>query len=64
MTFWARKPIGKVGPKFFSCGKWKGYEKLLVSNWFTSGVDKITAQDEYENAMKGDMDLDKNLKIR
>ena len=36
-----------------------GYKKLLVSNGFTSGVDKFPTQDEYNNAIKEDMDFDK-----
>ena len=31
---------------------------LLVSNGSTSGVDKIPTQDEFKNALEGDMDLD------
>ena len=31
--------------KFLSCGKQRGYKKLLVSNGSTSGVDKIPTQD-------------------
>ena len=32
--------------KFLSHGKQKGYQKLLVSNGSTPGVDKIPTQDE------------------
>ena len=48
---------------FLSHGKWNGYEKLLVSSGSTSGMDKFPTQNEYKNAMEGDMDLDKNHKI-
>ena len=36
--------------KFLSCGKWKGYKKLLVSTGTKPGVDKIPMQEEYESA--------------
>ena len=35
--------------KLLLCGKQKGYKKLLVSSGFTSGMDKISTKDEYEN---------------
>ena len=49
--------------KFLSCGKQKGYKKLLVSisSGCTSGIDKIPTQDKYENALEGDTDLDKKI---
>ena len=34
---------------------------LLVSSGFTLGMDKISTWDEYENALKQDMDLDKKI---
>ena len=51
----------RLSEKFLSCGKWKGYKKLLVSYWSTTGVDKIHTQDEYKNALDGDIDLDKKI---
>ena len=45
--------------KFLLHGKWKDYKKLLVSNGSTSLVDKVPTQDEYENALEGDMELNK-----
>ena len=42
-------------------GKQKGYKKLLVSNGSMPGVDEIPTQDEYENALKGDTDLNKKI---
>ena len=36
--------------RFLSCGKHKGNKKLLVSSGSPSGLDKISTQDEYENA--------------
>ena len=45
--------------KFLSCSKQKGYKKLLVSSGSTSDVDKIPMQEEYENALKGHMHLNK-----
>ena len=44
---------------------WKtnGYKKLLVSSGSTSGMDKIPIQDQHENAMEGDMELDKKMKM-
>ena len=36
-------------------GKKKGYKKLLVRNRSTSGVDEIPTQDEYYNALEGNM---------
>ena len=46
--------------KFLSFEKEKGHKKLL-SNWSTSGVDKIPMQDEYDNDQESDMDLDKKI---
>ena len=42
-------------------GKQKGYKKLLVNSRSMSGVDKIPMLDEYENALEGDMDLNKKI---
>ena len=36
-----------------------GYKKLLVSSGSKSGVEKIPTQEYYENALEGDMDLEK-----
>ena len=47
--------------KFLLHWKQKGYKKLLVSSGSMSGMDEIPTQDEYENALKEDMDL--NIKI-
>ena len=47
--------------KFLSCGKQKRYKKLLVSSVSMSGMDEIATQDEYKNALKGDMDLYKKI---
>ena len=47
--------------KFLSCGKLKGYQKLLVSTHTTLVVDKIPTQEEYESALEGDDDLDKKI---
>ena len=47
--------------KFISCGKCKVYKKLLVSSESMVGGDKVPMQDVYENALEGDMDLDKKL---
>ena len=47
--------------KFLLNYKHKWYKKLLESSGSTSGVDKIPAQEEYENALKGDMDLNKKI---
>ena len=44
-------------------GQWKGYKKLLVSRGSTSDMDKIPTQDEYENAIEGDTDLKKIIKL-
>ena len=35
--------------------------KLSVSCGFMSGVDKIPLHEDYENALKGDMDLNKKI---
>ena len=45
--------------KFLLHGQQKGYKKLLVISGSTSDMDKIPTQDEYKNAMEGDIDLDK-----
>ena len=37
------------------------YRFFLISSGSNSGVDKIPTVDEYENALKGDMDLDKKI---
>ena len=46
--------------KFLSYVKHNDYIMLLVSSGSTSGVDKIPMQEEYENALKGNADLNKN----
>ena len=61
IKFWERKLIGK---KFLFHGKWKGCKKLLVSTGATPGVDKITKQEEYESALEGNGDINKNDKTR
>ena len=43
--------------KFLLHGKCNRNKKLLVSSGSTSGVDKIPMQEDYENALKDDMDL-------
>ena len=64
------EPLGKKAnweswsKKFPLHGKNKEYKKLLVSSGSMSGVHKIPWQKECENALKGDMDLDKKCKIR
>ena len=63
-SFWERKQIGTAGPKFLSHGKHKGYRKLLVSTGSMPGMDKSPTQDEYESALEGNKDVDKNCKIR
>ena len=45
--------------KFLSHGKCEGNKKLLVSSVPTSGANKIPTHEEYENALEGDMDLNK-----
>ena len=45
----------------FLCRKCKGYENSLVSSASMVGVDKIPMQDEYENALEGDMNLNKKM---
>ena len=39
----------------------KIYKKLLVRNGSSSGVNKISTQDEYKNALEGDTDLDEKI---
>ena len=39
-------------------------KKTTGNQWMTSGMDKTPTWDEYENAMEGDVDLDKNSKTR
>ena len=46
--------------KFLSCGKGKGYKKLLVSVSI-AGVNEVPAQDEYDGALEGDTDLDEKI---
>ena len=46
--------------KFLSCGKHKGYKKLLVSNGSMEGVDKIPMHDDNDHA-KGDTALDSKV---
>ena len=46
--------------KFLSCGEQKGYKKLLVNSGSMSCMDKIPSWDEYQYAVEGDKDLDKN----
>ena len=46
--------------KFLSHGKHKGYKKLLSSGSM-SGMDTIPTQDKYGNALKGYMDLTKEI---
>ena len=46
---------------FLLHGNWKGYEKLLVSSGSMPGMDMISTQDKYEDAMEGDTDLNKNI---
>ena len=46
---------------FISHGKHKGYKKLLVSSRSMLGMDKIPTQDKYENALIGNIDLDKKI---
>ena len=46
--------------KFLLHGKQKGYE-ILVTSGSMSGMDKISPQDEYENAHKGDADLNEKI---
>ena len=46
---------------FLSQGKWKGYKKLLVGNGSKVGVDKIPTQSEFERALEGSTDLDKEI---
>ena len=46
--------------KFLLHGKPKGYNKLMLNNKSTSDMDKIPTQDKYENALKRDIDLNKN----
>ena len=50
--------------KFLSHGKQKGDKKLLMSTGSTPGVDNIPTQEEYEDALNGNEDLNKNCKIR
>ena len=38
--------------------------KILLSSGFTSGVNKIPMQGEYENALEYDMDLNKKIMTR
>ena len=45
--------------RFLLCRKCKGSKKLLVISGSMLGADKIITQDEYENALEGDMNLDK-----
>ena len=47
--------------KFLLHGKQKGCKKLLVSSMSISGMDKIPMQNEYDNALKGGMDLDTKI---
>ena len=49
--------------KFISHGKCKGYKKLLVSIVSMSFVNKVPLQEEYDNALEGDMDINKNCKL-
>ena len=60
MSSWVRRLIGKAGLQnsFFMH---KGYEKLLVTSGSMSGVDTIPMQVEYENALKGNADLNRNI---
>ena len=43
----------------FPQGKRKGYKKLLVRNDSSMGVHKIPMQKEYDEALEGNIDLDK-----
>ena len=43
--------------KFLLNEKHTEYKKLLASSRFTSSTNKIPTQDDYENALKGNMDL-------
>ena len=57
-----RKLIWIVSQKsFFLHGKWKGYNKSLVSTGKKPGVDKIPNQNEYESALMGGEDLGKKI---
>ena len=47
--------------KFLLHRKLEGYKKLLVSTGSTPGMDKIPTQEEYEDALKGNEELDKNI---
>ena len=66
-SIWITECLGKKtnweswSKKFLSYGKKKGYKELLVSNGSTLGMDKIPTQDEYENALKSVMDIDKKI---
>ena len=51
--------MGKLVQNVSSHGKQKGYKKLLINSGSTLGMDKIANHAEYENAMEGEMDLDK-----
>ena len=65
IEFFSKKTqLGKLVQKIPFAYEQKGYKKLLVSSGSTSDMEKISTQDEYENAMEGDMDLNKNQKIR
>ena len=50
--------------KFLLHGKQKGYKKLLVSTGSMPGMDKSLTQDEYEEALKGNKDLNEMMIVK
>ena len=52
-----RADLDSWSKKFLLSGKHKGYKKLFVSSGSMSGLDWISTQEEYENALQGGIDL-------
>ena len=61
MIFGQENWLGKLVQKVSFTWTVEGYEKLLVSSGSMLGMDKIPTHDDYDNAMEGHMDLNKNL---
>ena len=60
-TSQAKAVTGKLVWDIFTWRKRRNYKKLLVENGSTLALDIITVQEEYDEALEGNTDLNRNL---